>query len=100
MGHDRRQEALERVGDEPDEFAVRALTSYIDDFYKGCERICERVAVTLDDGLPQGDRWHQALLGQMGAVGGEGRPAVFRGPLLLELDDYRRFRHRVRHIYG
>ena len=94
------QGALERVGDEPDEFEVRALTSYIDDFYKGCERICERVAVTLDEGLPQGDRWHQALLGQMGAPGGEERPAVFRGPLLLELDDYRRFRHRLRHICG
>ncbi len=91
---------LERVGDDLDEFAVRALSSYIDDFYKGCERICERVAVTLDDGLPQGDRWHQALLEQMGAPGGEGRPAVFGEPLLLELDDYRRFRHRVRHIYG
>ena len=40
--------ALERVGEEPDEFAVRALTSYIDDFYKSCERICERVAVSLE----------------------------------------------------
>ena len=56
--------------------------------------------MTLDDGLPEGDRWHQALLGQMGAPGGQGRPAVFGGPLLLELDDYRRFCHRVRHLYG
>ncbi|HIC95913.1 TPA: nucleotidyltransferase domain-containing protein, partial [Candidatus Bipolaricaulota bacterium] len=27
-------------------------------------------------------------------------PPVFGGSLLLELDEYRRFRHRVRHIYG
>ncbi len=92
--------ALERAGSAPDEFALRALTSYVDDFYKGCERICERVAVTLDDGLPQGDRWHQLLLGQMGEQGKNGRPALFVGSLLLELDEYRRFRHRVRHIYG
>lgn len=25
---------------------------------------------------------------------------MFGGSLLLELDEYRRFRHRVRHIYG
>ena len=58
--------ALERAGEAPDEFAMRALASYVDDFYKGCERLCERVAVALDGGLPQGERWHQVLLGQMG----------------------------------
>jgi hypothetical protein len=92
--------ALERVGEVPDEFAIRALASYVDDFYKGCERLCERVAVALDGGLPQGERWHQVLLGQMGEPGGHGRPPLFGGALLLDLDEYRRFRHRVRHIYG
>jgi predicted nucleotidyltransferase len=100
--------ALERAGAGPDEFATRALASYLDDFYKGCERICERVAVTLDGGpsaslrtgLPQGEGWHRVLLGQMGEPGGGGRPSLFSSSLLLELDEYRRFRHRVRHIYG
>jgi predicted nucleotidyltransferase len=92
--------ALERAGESPDEFSIRALASYVDDFYKGCERICERVAVALDAGLPQAERWHQVLLGQMGEPGGHGRPPLFGGSLLLDLDEYRRFRHRVRHIYG
>jgi hypothetical protein len=92
--------ALDRAGVEPDEFVTRALASYVDDFYKGCERICERVAVTLDGGLPQGKRWQQVLLGRMGKPGGEGRPLLFGGSLLLEMDEYRRFRYRVRHIYG
>ena len=35
-------------------FATRALASYVDDLYSGIERICERVAVTLDGGLPTG----------------------------------------------
>jgi len=91
---------LERAGTTPDEFATRALASYVDDFYKGCERICERIAVTLDGGLPQGERWHQVLLGQMGEPGGGERPPLWGGSLLLDLDEYRRFRHRVRHIYG
>jgi len=94
------QNALERAGATPDEFAARALASYIDDFYKGCERICERVAVTLDDGVPAGERWHQQLLNQMGEPGGHGRPPLFDASLLWELDEYRRFRHRVRHLYG
>jgi predicted nucleotidyltransferase len=92
--------AIERAGEQPDEFAIRALASYVEDFYKGCERICERVAVALDDGLPQGERWHQVLLGRMGERGGKGRPVLFDGSLLLELDEYRRFRHRIRHVYG
>ena len=93
-------EALDRVGDDPDEFGVRGLISYMDDFYTGVERLCERIAVTLDGGLPEGPRWHRVLLGQMGEPGGEGRPPFLSGPLLLELDEYRRFRHRARHIYG
>lgn len=92
--------ALARVGGTPDEFATRALATYVDDFYKGCERICERVAVAFDGALPQGERWHQVLLGWMGEPGGKGRPPLFGGQLLLALDEYRRFRHRVRHIYG
>jgi hypothetical protein len=94
--------ALKRAGSDPAEYDVRALATYLDDFYKSIEHLCERVAVTLDGGLPTGDRWHQDLLGQMGQVrpGREGRPALFEGPLLLEVDEYRRFRHRVRHLYG
>lgn len=91
---------LVQAGDAPDEFALRALASYLDDFYKSCERICERVAVTLDGGLPTGERWHQRLLGQMGEAGGHNCPALFGGQLLLQLDDYRRLRHQMRHIYG
>jgi predicted nucleotidyltransferase len=52
------ERALERAGEAPDEFAMRALASYVDDFYKGCKRLCERVAVALDGGLLQGERWH------------------------------------------
>jgi predicted nucleotidyltransferase len=94
------QMALERAGRAPDEFAMRALACYVDDFSKGCERLCERVALALDGGLPRGKRWHQVLLGQMGEPGGRGRPPFLRGSLLLELDEYQRFGHGMRHIYG
>ena len=93
--------ALTRIQGEPlDEFTARALATYVEDFYNGCERISERIAVTLDGGLPEGRDWHRTLLGQMADPGGYNRPAVFSGNLLLELDEFRRFRHRVRHLYG
>lgn len=92
--------ALARVGSTPDEFDLRAVATYLDDLYKGCERICERVAVMLDGELPEGEAWHRLLLEQMGKPVNSGRPALFADPLLRQLDEYRRFRHRVRHIYG
>ncbi len=77
-----------------------ALANYIADFYTGCERISERVAVTLDGGLPKGENWHQELLKQVAESGGDNRPPLWRGSLLLELDEYRKFRHLARHIYN
>jgi hypothetical protein len=94
------QTVLERVGRTPDEFAMRALGCYVGDFYKGCARLGARVAIALDGGLPRGESWHQVLLGQMGEPGVRGRPPLFRGSLLLELDEYQRFGHGMRRIYG
>ena len=92
-------EGLNRAGEQPDQFATRALASYVDDFYSGIERICERVAVTLDGDLPTGEQWHRMLLYQMGQSRDD-RPPLFSQNLLSDTDEYRRFRHRLRHIYG
>lgn len=77
-----------------------ALASYIEDFYTGCERLAERVVVALDGGFPTGKNWHQQLLQQAAEPGGQERPPLWERSLLLELDAYRRFRHRVRHLYN
>ena len=65
----------------------------------GIERICERVAVTLDGELPTDEQWHRTLLYQMGQSRDD-RPPLFSQNLLSDTDEYRRFRHRLRHIYG
>lgn len=83
----------------PEDFAVRTLASYINDFYRRCERMSERVAISLDGGVPQGVNWHQALLRQV-ADAGIDRPPLWSGSLLLDLDEYRKFRHIVHHKYG
>jgi len=101
---ERNIEALEQLLSQaeniPEIALTPALASYINDFYKGCERINERVAVTLDGGLPRGEKWHQQLLRQVADVGGDNRPPLWSGSLLLELDEYRKFCHLVVHIYS
>ena len=77
-----------------------ALSSYICDFYTACERISERVAVSLDGGMPKTQNWHEQLLLQVAEVGGENRPPLWQGSLLLQLNDYRKFRHLARHSYN
>lgn len=83
-----------------DEYDIRALASYINDFYRRCERLSERVAITLDGGLPQDINWHQVLLRQVAELGGDRRPPLWSGALLLDLDQYRSFRRVVHHKYG
>jgi predicted nucleotidyltransferase/sulfur carrier protein ThiS len=83
----------------PEIALVPALASYITGFYMGCERISERVAVALDGGVPIGSNWHEQLLRQVADPGGENRPPVWQGSLLLELNEYRRFRHIDHHRY-
>ncbi|MGL5080951.1 MAG: nucleotidyltransferase family protein [Microcoleaceae cyanobacterium] len=91
--------ALDRAGTNLDEYNIRAVASYVIDFYKRCERISRRVAVTLDEQLPQGDNWHEALLQQV-AEPTENRPVLWSPALQSDLDQYRKFRHIVHHKYG
>lgn len=91
--------ALAKLATVPEDFATRTLASYINDFYRRCERMSERVAVTLDGGLPSGVNWHQALLRQV-AEANSVRPPLWTGALLLDLDEYRKFRHILHHKYG
>lgn len=91
---------IEQVDTLPEIAWVPATAGYIEDFYSGCERLAERIAVALDGGLPQGRNWHEQLLAQLAAPGGHQRPPLWDGALMAELETYRRFRHRVRHLYS
>ena len=96
----RLNELLAQATTIPEIALTPALASYIADFYTGCERMSERVAVVLDGGLPKKENWHELLLRQVAEVGGDNRPPLWRGSLLLELDEYRKFRHLLRHNYS
>jgi predicted nucleotidyltransferase len=94
------QEGLAPSQEPPSQFVMQALASYVHQFYTGCERILERLAVTVDSGLPGGAFSHANLLAQMAREYPGVRLAVLNEALWLRLQDYLAFRHFFRHVYG
>jgi predicted nucleotidyltransferase len=103
--------ALGRVAQEMDELLascpqpptrteLRAVASMLHEFYNGVERMFERIAVGLMEGVPQGSNWHDDLLAQMATAREGARPTVIDEPLRACLKDYLDFRHFFRHAYG
>lgn len=68
-------------------------------FYAGAERIFEEVARELDGSVPAGPEWHRDLLMQLSAEASRTRPALLSRETRRCLDEYRGFRHVVRHVY-
>ncbi|MBI1927299.1 nucleotidyltransferase domain-containing protein [Candidatus Poribacteria bacterium] len=85
---------------QPNTIEVSGIGGHLHNFYMGVERIFERIAVTLDGGLPTGESWHTLLLQQMEIEYPGTRPAVIDHSLALRLLDYLRFRHLYRNTYG
>ncbi len=107
---DREVHNLERLTREMDEILggapegsavkVRAAGSVLHDFYTGVEKIFRRIAARIDQDLPTGEDWHIQLLQRM-VVPVEGiRPRVIDEKLEIDLEEYLRFRHLFRNIYG
>jgi len=92
---------LENVeGKEPSSLELRALGSILHDFYTGVERIFERIARELNGGVPEGIDWHRQLLRDMTLEIEGVRPPVIDEEMEKKLDEYLRFRHLFRNIYG
>lgn len=94
------QEGVGSLEETPSQFAMNALASYLHQFYTGCERILERIAVTIDGSLPGGAFSHANLLAQMAGAYPGVRPAVLNETLWHGLQEYLAFRHFFRHTYG
>jgi hypothetical protein len=94
------QEGVGSVEETPSPFAMNALASYLHQFYTGCERILERIAMRIDGSQPGGAFSHANLLAQMAQAIPGVRPAILNEALWLRLQDYLAFRHFFRHAYG
>jgi hypothetical protein len=91
---------LEQAPDSQDSWALRARGSILHDFYTGIEHIFVRLAEELNGGVPQGHQWNRELLGHMTLELEGVRPAVISGETATVLEDFLRFRHLFRNIYG
>ncbi len=69
-------------------------------FYSGLERIFELLARQLDERVPAGKTWHRDLLRVVAQDCARVRPAVITEASAEVLDEFRRFRHVVRHAYA
>lgn len=91
---------LSGISGEPTFIFVRATGSILHDFYCGAEKIFQRIALEVDGELPKGEDWHTELLKRMTIAIPTLREAVITKDLAEELDEFLRFRHLFRNIYG
>jgi predicted nucleotidyltransferase len=94
------EELLASCAQPPTRTEWRAVASMLHEFYNGVERMFERIAVSLGEGVPQGSNWHVDLLVQIATAREGVRPVVIDEPLRARLKDYLDFRHFFRHAYG
>lgn len=88
------------LSDWPHTVRTRTAGGILHDFYCGVERIFRHIAVRMDEDLPSGTDWHIQLLQRMATDIETIRPAVLDRETARRLDDYLRFRHLFRNIYG
>jgi hypothetical protein len=79
---------------------VRTAGGIVHDFYSGIERIFRHIATQIDESLLSGPGWHIQLLQRMTTDLETVRPAVLDRTTARQLDEYLRFRHLFRHLYG
>ena len=84
----------------PSLLELRGLGDVIHDFYTGIERIFEKVAPELNGGVPAGPAWHRELLDNMTLDLPGVRPALVSAETARVLEEFLRFRHLFRNLYG
>lgn len=82
-----------------DDLYVDSVALSFQSAYTGLERLFELIVREIDGNRPDGINWHQQLLEQMALEVPSVRPAVLSASSVEQLNEYRKFRHLVRHIY-
>lgn len=85
---------------EPGRLELRGIGDIVHDFYTGAERIFEKIAPELNGGLPAGPAWHRELLRNMTLDLPRIRPPVITRETARLLEEFLRFRHLFRSVYG
>ena len=97
----KRLRKLETIANEEDYAAyIESLALNLHSFYEGIETIFEKVTDFTGEEKPSGYEWHISLLERMTLPIIKLRPEVISKNTARDLDVYRAFRHKIRHIYG
>jgi len=91
---------IEKFTANPGFIETRAAGSVLHDFYCGVEKIFKRIAIFINNELPDGEDWHMELLLQMSRPVNKRSPEVIGSGLFEKLKECLRFRHLFRNIYG
>ena len=105
---DRTMEVIEkrlkglRSKTDSDDFSayIESLALNLHSFYEGIESIFDKVLELTGEEKPSGHEWHLELIERMAMPIRQLRPEVISYQTVKNLDIYRAFRHKVRHIYG
>jgi hypothetical protein len=97
---DEAKEWRPRLSEWPHTVRVRTAGGILHDFYGAAERIFRYIAAEVDGDLPTGKSWHIQLLQRMATDLETIRPAVLDRTTARQLDEYLRFRHLFRNMYG
>jgi len=79
---------------------IAAIALNMQSYYTGAERIFYEIAKEIDGDVPTGADWHRQLLEQLSVEIPTVRQAVLSETTLVDLDEFRRFRHVVRSNYA
>jgi len=83
---------------EPNMIELAAISTIINSFYMGIERIMQLIAQNMDNELPHGENWHKKLLIQMSCSNKNRMPFISEN-LFEKLLKYLSFRHFQRNSY-
>ena len=97
---DEAQEWRPRLSEWPHTVRVRTAGGILHDFYSAVERIFRYIATQIDDDVPSGSSWHVQLLQRMATDLETIRPAILDLASTRRLDEYLRFWHLFRNMYG
>ena len=91
---------MQEVESEEREIYLESVALNLHGFYSGLEHLFELIARHVDQVMPTGETWHRDLLWKLAAEVPDVRPAVIGQQSARMLDELRRFRHLVRHVYA
>lgn len=96
----RLQNKLKDASSEDRQYFLESAALELHNLYTGYEGIFEKIAGEINGRVPTTSNWHRRLLKNMALDIPEVRPFVITQTLEKELEEYLRFRHLVRKLYG